>query len=200
MVCSRGYSVNLWVKLIMVQMENIEFMIFQTLKLVSDIGLYEFCFWNVASHHGTSYIINSGMQLHIWKWDLGFIHFQPLFGGKWVKSSLNYREKIKKKKRDHSLTHTTHPCPGWGRSSLRGNKVRVWRSNWPQPLYPLVCSFFPTFLSLLGFHVMVLRVSDLRFSFGGILPLENQGSHIFTIFRPKGKTCWWELSPPCVWQ
>lgn len=98
MVCSRGYSVNLWVKLIMVQMENIEFMTFQTLKLVSDIGLYEFCFWNVASHHGTSYIINSGMQLHIWKWDLGFIHFQPLFGGKWVKSSLNYREKRKKKK------------------------------------------------------------------------------------------------------
>ena len=65
MVCSRGYSVNLWVKLIMVQMENIEFMTFQTLKLVSEIGLYEFCFWNVTSYHGTSYIINSVMQLHI---------------------------------------------------------------------------------------------------------------------------------------
>ena len=98
----------------MVQMENIEFMIFQTLKLVSDIGLYEFCFWNVASHHGTSYIINSGMQLHIWKWDLGFIHFQPLFGGKWVKSSLNYREKRKKKKKGSFLDSYNPSMPRLG--------------------------------------------------------------------------------------
>lgn len=49
----------------MVQMENIEFMTFQTLKLVSEIGPDEFYFWNVSSYRGTSYIINSVMQLHI---------------------------------------------------------------------------------------------------------------------------------------
>lgn len=49
----------------MAQMENIEFMTFQTVKLVSEIGLYEFYFWNVSSYHGTSYVINSVVQLHI---------------------------------------------------------------------------------------------------------------------------------------
>ena len=67
------------------------------------------------------------------------------------------------------MTHTSHPCPGWDRASLRGNKVSVWRSNWPQPLYLLVCFvfFLPSFCLSSAFIVRVLRVSDLRLLFWG---------------------------------
>lgn len=72
MICSRGYCVKLWVKMIMVQVENTVY------GLVSETGLYDLYFWNFSFYHGTSYIINSVLQLHRKKWNSGFIHFQPL--------------------------------------------------------------------------------------------------------------------------
>lgn len=95
----------------------------------------------------------------------------------------------KRKERDHFLTHITHPCSGWGRSSLRINKTRAWKRNWPQSLYLLVCSVCFSISRSLYLAFMCwysgYRISGFFFC-GGVLTLGNLGSGLYSL-QTQGK-------------